>query len=272
MGEKLRPKEEPFKEKLKPSTVDHRTYAVFLQELENRQDKIIRHINLKKLCSYYGIPINKEKMTKEQINALFVEASIAAKKFFDELKENDIYLAVNWMVGMSPKGEPALYAIADKIDGIKSFSWSLEDLTLEEMRRISIEADELYGNLIRYIVNKFQKKERFLWDIARLGQYIWGKRQGEGESHWYLVDVDPQFVSSFNPSDIKIKSDSLISNSLAGLEIYLRSMDESLLQLREEFKCDFPLARVESQRALKVFMGTEFYPEASVYLDQISRA
>lgn len=136
-----------------------------------------------------------------------VEVAIRAKKVFQNLK--DVYgipVALNIVMSENWNAKPSVDFLASKIEGetLSEFPdkmiW-LDNMTESEKTRFISELDQLFYSLANYALEN-NKKNDFLWDIAPLRQYMWGKKidkegKKEGESHLYLVDVDLFTNSSY---------------------------------------------------------------------------
>lgn len=61
----------------------------------------------------------------------------------------------------------------------------------EDRDHFRSELRKLFENLTTYILDKYDMKEDFLWDIFKLDQYVYARRLYDTDYKIYLVDKDP---------------------------------------------------------------------------------
>lgn len=123
---------------------------------------------------------------------------------FAELKnEYQIPVAVEVVLGQDNKNPAMLerlhmFLITDRIDGERLYD---KKFSLSEKAEAWKQLNQLFTNLARYLIDKHQQKDVYLWDIFTSDQYVYGKRWGKSNDRPWLVDVD-LLVSDFGKKDL----------------------------------------------------------------------
>lgn len=142
-----------------------------LYELKENPEKIIRVEKIDNLL-YKHNGLNTEKLL------------LASKILFDELKNKyGIISPVEFGFIKNEKGDQSIYSSVDRVYG-KHFE------ELNNTDEIKNKISNLYGNISQYFLDKYQKKEPYIWDINGESQYVYGKKKGDLEDTIYLVDTD----------------------------------------------------------------------------------
>ncbi|MBI5470459.1 hypothetical protein HY968_04060 [Candidatus Kaiserbacteria bacterium] len=114
------------------------------------------------------------------------------KGFFDELRDTySINVPVHFVVANNPKGRKCIYVITDVVK-----PQNLSTLSVDEKQKFQKQYGKLLNGLLKYLIHKFEKKERFLEEIMPvlhdkdIWQYVYGKKEGDTDDRIYLVDTD----------------------------------------------------------------------------------
>lgn len=189
----------PFYDSLVPFG-DYSYYR--LQRLKENPDKVIRTWSPKKEVEYHEL----------------FEKAQKARGLFNELQiDYKIRVPVDFIIGADEEGNKVIYIITDKIDGDNVFN-RIDTFDRRDQEKLKEEVEQLFLSLVQYYRDKYKNHQDFLTDLDHLGQYMFGSKKGEEESHIYLVDTDP-FIASDKGS---------IFMSLQGLAEMIMEMERML--------------------------------------------
>jgi hypothetical protein len=118
------------------------------------------------------------------------------ESFYEELEgEYNINIpSQNSVIASGEKGHDSggrmIYTVVDKIEGetLNSLKFSKDEYP--EMRK---KIEELYLNLVQYLIDKHKKGEEYLRDVFSSSQYMLGVNKEDVDKKLYLVDVEPLF-------------------------------------------------------------------------------
>lgn len=170
----------PFAKPLGKSEFSNESSVIFeltKEDGEEKPGKIIRKADQKILSEIF-------KDIKDPL-----ELEIKIKNIFSELENYGIKVPVEFVIGQEYSKEEVstMFIVTDKIDGLMLSKVSKED------GDFLVKMEGLLGSLVDYLFDKLKSKndEFFLWDIAKMNQYVYGTKRGEAEKEIYLVDTDP---------------------------------------------------------------------------------
>lgn len=116
-----------------------------------------------------------------------------AKSEFEKLREMySIDAPVRFVVAHNDASEEVLYMLVDAVSPEKKE----QELTEAELKEKAENMYSLYENILRYYLHAYISGKPFLNDIERSKQYVWGKKNGDQNNKFYLVDVEPSFSFS----------------------------------------------------------------------------
>lgn len=151
---------------------------------------------LKVMAGYPEIVIRKGERPVMKVDDSYehdplVKMYRRGKELFEELrvKYRISVPEMQFIITKDEKGDPTLYTVTQKIHG-----YNVEELlpagAADEQFESEIEDLEL--KLVNYLIEKYQKKEDGLFDFSH-AQFVYGRRKGESEDHFYLVDIEPAY-------------------------------------------------------------------------------
>lgn len=158
--------------------------------------------------------------TAQKIKDIYVEAR---EKFH-------IPAYVDVVLG-NDQGSDMVYLLTPKMDGTPfdnvDSEW-MDELASDEKKRLMTEMDLLFASLLNYYSEE-RNSVFFMWDLGSLNQYIWGRRDGDTESHIYLMDIGLEC----NATSAGNQSDYFIDEWINDLKTYERKFKIKFTKARE---------------------------------------
>jgi hypothetical protein len=147
--------------------------------------------------------------------------AMRTKKAFADLDHCGIHAPIQLVVAedrndKSGKG-PDLFVITDKVAAVP-----LESMRPEQKAKAGEEFHALLQALTRYYETAFETGSEFLMDLSEREQYVYGKKPGDSEDSWYLVDTDP-----------------ILADDHHSLATNVEMLDEELDDMEAEFSLAF---------------------------------
>ncbi len=170
----------------------------------------------------------------------------ALKSLFEELKNKySIPIDVKVVVAKTKFDDRQIHFLTHKIEGETIPEESGEEfigqMTPEERANFTEEMDRLMSGLSRYALENYGNSS-FLWDIAGMAQYMWGKKTLEDGSlekdkHLYLVDIEPHMLGKIGSLKRAMHHEKYFFNDLVGsLETYENLLKFRFVKARENIK------------------------------------
>ena len=121
-----------------------------------------------------------DELKEKHNNKLPVEELVRiAEKLYSELN-NRYHIAVPVAFHLDSN---SVYEVVDKVV-------ETGEVKEEEKKALITKAASLYKSISQYFFDKLQEGGPYLWDVCGSSQYIYGKREGDGEDNIYLIDTD----------------------------------------------------------------------------------
>lgn len=170
---------QPFKDDLSPHEKATGSSSDLLQ-LRNDPRFVFRSTSIEAIQKGY-----KDKYGEEVTPGAVVQRVSTAQKL---LEASGVRAPVMRVVAKDDLNRDAIFSVAPLI---KSASEDLRPGTAMFNKFV-----ELCGNLFSYYKNAYETKTDYFSDIWSISsQYLYGMKEGDTENNWYLVDVDPYFMS-----------------------------------------------------------------------------
>ncbi len=163
-------KNPPFRDDLVDISFGENTYN-HIKALRNNPSKIVRRER------YYD--------DENSLNDFRI-----ARRLFRELTNNYEILVPNldYVVGYDLDKTLTVYVVADKIYGN-----NVGEMYQQEKKIPKDQIEKLCIRLMDYFEEKYHNGGEFLFDIAGLGQYVYGHKYREENDNLYLVDTQPLY-------------------------------------------------------------------------------
>lgn len=115
------------------------------------------------------------------------------KLLWDELRRYGMPIPETLiLLGKDEAGVEGAYVLTKKVQRRIDITdmEKLKELDSSQKEEISLEIDNTLSLATRYLREKLQTKEKFIWDLYRLEQYEFGVVDQEDKPKLYLVDTD----------------------------------------------------------------------------------
>ena len=167
-------------------------------------------------------------------SARTIEIQNQAEEEFKELNdEYDISVAPFEYKTVLDKetNENVLYCISGKIHGENLITKLKEKDFGNQIKNV----EKWLVSLTSYFKNKYREGDRYLGDLANIGNYIYGHRKDEIEDKLYLIDTEPVLVGLKTPQEKEFFNERVLKNLLAQIEYIERETGEELVDARTEY-------------------------------------
>lgn len=201
--------ERPFNSELEPVEDDELT-SDSIGLIKGNPDLVVRAVEPDK-----RLPIKADGDTE-----YIIQYAQLGKRLLRELEAdyNFRVAPTELVVAKSDDGKESVYCFTEKIDG-QNLSNLSDDLSnnrieLSEIEGVTLaaELDNLYLNLINYLISKHEARDFYLADINDPAQFVYGQQADKNEKHIYLVDTDILLEPYNGDQDLKYDLLKIINN------------------------------------------------------------
>ena len=168
-------------------------------------------------------------------SARTIEIQNQAKEEFEELND-DYGISVApfeyRIIRDEETKENVLYCISEKIHGDNLITKLKEKDFSNQIKNV----EKLLISLTNYFKNKYREGNRYLGDVANIGNYIYGHRKDETEDKLYLIDTEPVLVSLKTPQWKEFFNERVLKHLLEQIEYIEKETGKELAVAHKEYE------------------------------------
>jgi len=193
-----------------PFKGDLQEFSGNIKVLEGLPGKVVRRMQISRLKKIFN--------TNDTLQAVKEYRAI-----IDELQQkyNISVPAVDYVVGRDEVGDKVAFQAVDKVKGE-----TIDEKDSNEELPDSVNFDDFFCSLIKYIEDKIESGEPYLEDILNTDQFMIGTTEKDPETKIYLVDIEEHIYHSVDNSKGKF----------IDLSMNLRFIMDMMTEVRNKWK------------------------------------